>query len=196
MAAIKRLRQPGANPAAIDHEVDIQLAQLAEANVEALRAAWRERQGSNVPAAFTKDLIARALAYAIQEEVYGGLDPRIGKLLDGILSGSDKGRHVKVGSIIVREYEGVVHEVMVVPGGFCWQGQVHTSLSTIAKRITGTTWNGPRFFGLRTQEAAEDVIKEHRPSADRFPAAKPAIDRDRVRIAGAKRRRTSLGRGA
>jgi hypothetical protein len=56
---------------------------------------------------------------------------------------------VKVGSIIVREYQGKLHEVVVVPGGFCWQGQVFASLSTIARKITGTSWNGPRFFGLR-----------------------------------------------
>jgi Protein of unknown function (DUF2924) len=42
----------------------------------------------------------------------------------------------------------------VVPGGFCWQGQVFASLSTIARKITGTSWNGPRFFDLRGGEEA------------------------------------------
>jgi hypothetical protein len=54
-----------------------------------------------------------------------------------------------------REHQGKLHEVLVVPGGFCWQGQVYASLSTIARKITGTSWNGPRFFGLRG--AAEPV---------------------------------------
>ncbi len=50
---------------------------------------------------------------------------------------------------MVREHRGTLHEVMVVPGGFQWQGKVHASLSTIVRRITGTTCNGLRFFGLR-----------------------------------------------
>jgi hypothetical protein len=58
-------------------------------------------------------------------------------------------RHLKVGFVIVREYQGKMQEVMVVPGTFCWQGQVYSSLSTIAQRITGTSWNGPRFLALR-----------------------------------------------
>jgi hypothetical protein len=58
-------------------------------------------------------------------------------------------RRVKVGSVIVREYQRKLHEVMVVPDGFLWQGQIYSSLSTIALRITGTSWSGRRFFGLR-----------------------------------------------
>jgi Protein of unknown function (DUF2924)/Protein of unknown function (DUF3489) len=80
-----------------------------------------------------------------------GLDPRIRKLLVAREKGLSA-RHVKVGSIVVREYQGKLHEVLVVPGGFCWQGQVFASLSTIARKITGTSWNGPRFFGLRGKD--------------------------------------------
>ena len=83
----------------------------------------------------------------------GGLDPRIRKLLGAREKGLSA-RHVKVGSIIIREYQGKLHEVVVVPGGFCWQGQVFASLSTIARKITGTSWNGLRFFGLRGGEEA------------------------------------------
>jgi len=49
----------------------------------------------------------------------------------------------------MREHDSVMHEVMVVPGGFLWNGETYASLSTITKQITGTSWNGPRFFGLR-----------------------------------------------
>jgi hypothetical protein len=45
---------------------------------------------------------------------------------------------------------------LVVPGGFCWQGKTYDSLSTIAKTITGTSWNGPRFFGLREKRNGAD----------------------------------------
>jgi hypothetical protein len=85
----------------------------------------------------------------------GGLDARVRKLLDASSRrDGPSARHVKVGSVIVREYQGKLHEVMVVPGGFCWQEQIFASLSTIARKITGTSWNGPRFFGLRGGEDA------------------------------------------
>jgi Protein of unknown function (DUF2924) len=77
------------------------------------------------------------------------LDVRFDFLISAFLAPLQAGRHVKVGSVIVREYQGKLHEVLVVPGGFCWQEQVFASLSTIARKITGTSWNGPRFFGLR-----------------------------------------------
>ena len=62
-------------------------------------------------------------------------------------------RRIKVGSVIAREYAGARHEVFVVAEGFSWQGKVFPSLSAIAKEITGTRWNGPRFFGLRDEQA-------------------------------------------
>jgi hypothetical protein len=58
-------------------------------------------------------------------------------------------RRLKPGAVLVREYRGERHTVMVVPEGFSWKGMTYTSLSTIARAITGTAWNGPRFFGLR-----------------------------------------------
>ncbi len=123
--------------------------------VDELRDFWRETRGREPPKALTKDLIARALAHFLQEQRFGGLKPQLRKLL---ASFSGKGkvpmRHLKIGSIIVREYQGEVHEVRVVPDGFCWQGKVYASLSTIARKITGTSWNGPRFFGLRGGEPA------------------------------------------
>jgi len=191
MASVRVKKQPGMSPAAAaDVNVDAELERLSAANIEDLRTLWRERWGSDAPIAFTKDLMARALAHAVQEQVYGGLDSRLRRTLDGPVSGPEQGRHVKVGSVIVREHEGVVHEVMVVPGGFCWQGRVFASLSTIAKRMTGTSWNGPRFFGLRGREALVATRGMAQSSAQKALAEKPAIDRGRVRIAGAKRRPT------
>ncbi len=86
-------------------------------------------------------------------------------------------RHLKVGSVIVREYQGKVHEVMVVPDGFIWQGKVYASLSTIARKITGTSWNGPRFFGLRGGEPAPSTATAREPAQPRQKpraGAKPA----------------------
>ena len=86
-----------------------------------------------------------------------------------------------VGSVIVREYQGKLHEVLVVPGGFCWQEQVFASLSTIARKITGTSWNGPRFFGLRGGEST--------PTTDAVVPARAAADTRRVPQSGSIRAR-------
>jgi hypothetical protein len=106
--------------------------------------------GTGATRGLSKDLIARALAHWLQEERLGGLASSLRKFLASISEkGAEPMRRVKAGSVIVREYQGELHEVMVVPDGFLWQGQVYASLSTIALRITGTSWSGRRFFGLR-----------------------------------------------
>jgi hypothetical protein len=58
-------------------------------------------------------------------------------------------RRVKPGAILVREWKGERHQVTLMEDGFAYQGKAHESLSEIARLITGTRWNGPRFFGLR-----------------------------------------------
>jgi Protein of unknown function (DUF2924) len=79
-----------------------------------------------------------------------------GKLLDRLARGeAEPVRHLKVGTVMMREHQGVLHEVMVVPDGFSWREKTYTSLSTIARSITGTSWNGPRFFGLRGNSDAD-----------------------------------------
>jgi Protein of unknown function (DUF2924) len=157
--AIKR-RQPAHARAAAD--LDAELAGIAAMNVDELRGMWRQLQGQNPPVALSKDLIARALAHWRQEECLGGLNPHLSKQLAAFAKPrSEPPRHVKVGSVIVREHQGKLHEVLVVPGGFCWQGQIFASLSTIARKITGTSWNGPRFFGLRgVAEPAVTVVSK------------------------------------
>src|SRR3954465_7602783 len=144
MPAVKSKKQPATKPAPIDLETE--LARIAAMNVYELRSLWREREGGDAPRGFSKDLIARALAYAIQEEQLGGLSPELKKLLAD--PDAEPPRRIKAGSVIVREYAGARHEVFVTEGGFSWQGKTYPSLSAIAKQITGTRWNGWRFFGL------------------------------------------------
>ncbi|MFO1167570.1 MAG: DUF2924 domain-containing protein [Rhodoblastus sp.] len=140
---------------AADFEQDT--ARIGAMNVDGLRAEWRRVFGSDPPPAFSKDLLARAIAYRLQEQALGGLSPAAARLLRTLAKpGVEPPQQVKVGSVIVREHKGIVHEVLVVPGGFCWQGKTYDSLSTIAKKITGVTWNGPRFFGLRSKKPEVD----------------------------------------
>src|SRR5271167_3909500 len=167
-------------------DLDAELARLATLNVEELRALWRDRTGRRAPDALSKDLLGRALAHRLQEERLGGLDRRVRKLLGS--STSKVGppvRHLKVGSVIVREHQGELHEVMVVPGGFCWRGQVYASLSTIARKITGVSWNGPRFFGLRGKDQPAQAGQEATPKIALKDERRPSRGAVRLRLKGA-----------
>jgi hypothetical protein len=139
-------RQPP-EPAAIEAEVD----HIRSLGIVALRARWRLVFGATPPPGLTKDIIARMIAYRIQEEAFGGLDRETIKLLDRLARGkpNELSRRLKAGTVLLREYRGERHTVTVVPDGFVWQDTTYSSLSTIARAITGTAWNGPRFFGLR-----------------------------------------------
>lgn len=151
MRPASRDSQPAARPA---ETIEQEIARLGAMSIGELRLAWRATIGSEPPAAFAKDLLARALSYRWQEQAFGGLNAATARLLRALLRpGVELPRQVKVGSVIVREHQGVLHEVLVAPGGFCWRGETYDSLSAIAKKITGVTWNGPRFFGLRCKES-------------------------------------------
>ena len=129
-----------------------ELARLAAMPAAKLRAEWRRWFRGEPPTSFSRDLILRAIAHHLQEQQLGGLAPSQRQRLDGLAQGkSEPVRQLKVGTMLVREYQGVLHEVAVVPDGFHWQDSTYASLSTIARAITGTAWNGPRFFGLRAR---------------------------------------------
>lgn len=137
------------DPAAIEAEID----RVRSLGIDALRKRWRVMFEATPPPGLTKDIMSRMIAYRIQEEAFGGLDRKLVKLLDRLARGekppNELGRCLKPGTVLVREYRGERHTVTVVPDGFLWQDKTWSSLSTIAKAITGTAWNGPRFFGLR-----------------------------------------------
>ena len=149
---------------AIEAEID----RIRSLGLDALRAHWRATFGAVPPKGLTKDLIARMIAYRIQEEAFGGLDRATIKLLDGLAKGrksaKEINRRLKPGTVLVREYRGERHTVTVAPNGFIWREITYGSLSTIARAITGTAWNGPRFFGLRTAKPKnEDEDRQDRP---------------------------------
>jgi Protein of unknown function (DUF2924) len=132
--------------------LEAELARIGEMNIEQLRLCWRTAFATDPPPGFSKDLLARAICCRLQEQAFGGLSASTARLLRSLVNPRvEPPRRIKAGSILIREHQGVVHEVLVVPGGFCWQGRTYDSLSTIAKTITGTSWNGPRFFGLRAK---------------------------------------------
>jgi hypothetical protein len=136
------------DPEAIEAEID----RIRSLGIDALRKRWRLTFGARPPKALSKDIMGRMICYRIQEEAFGGLDRETIKLLDRLAGGenpSELNRRLKAGTVLIREYQGERHTVTVVPDGFLWRESTYSSLSTIAKTITGTAWNGPRFFGLR-----------------------------------------------
>jgi hypothetical protein len=138
-------------------DTDWDLADLGKLVRSKLREAWQAEFDEKPPACFGRELLALGIAYARQEQRYGGFRKTSVRELDRLftraLGGStEKGRAPpsgRPGTILVREWKGTTHQVTVVANGFLWNGKTHSSLSGIATAITGTKWNGPRFFGLR-----------------------------------------------
>ncbi len=156
--------RPKVNGRSINPDVEAELKQLGTMPISALRVRYRELFRSNPPPAFGPDLLRRSIAQRIQEKAYGGLSRETKKLLDrlsrSIAAGKtgrlDVPQRIKPGSELVRIWNGQSHKITVLAKGFAYQGEIFTSLSEIANRITGTRWNGPKFFGLRTANKESD----------------------------------------
>ena len=129
--------------------VEADLLALDVMDLHQLRAEWRRRHGAP-PKLRSPELVRYALAWRMQTEAFGAIHPALRKRLRG--TGGPINRF-DAGARITREWLGVSHEVEVIDGGFLYAGQRWRSLSEIARRITGSRWNGPRFFGLRKQAA-------------------------------------------
>jgi Protein of unknown function (DUF2924) len=139
------MRRQVTNPAAIEAEID-RLRSLA---LDAVRRRWQAVFGRTPPAGLSKDLLRRMIAGRMQELAFGGLDRDSLRFLDGLgRHGGSPRRHLKPGTVLVRDYRGQRHTITVAPDGFDWQGTTYPSLSAIARAITGTAWSGPRFFAL------------------------------------------------
>lgn len=124
---------------------------LAGLDLEGLRDAWRRRYGAP-PKARSQELVRLSLAWRIQAEAFGGLDMVTRRRLRQSPGAPARSDHLGVGARITREWRGVLHEVDRVADGFRWNGTIYSSLSAVAKAISGVKRNGPQFFGLREAE--------------------------------------------
>jgi hypothetical protein len=149
--------------------IEAEIERVRSLGLHELRTLWRATWRSSPPPAFSKDLLVRFLCWHIQEQALGGLDPESTKILGKIARGgseADGPRRLKVGTVLVREYQGERHTVPVVPDGYAWGGETYASLSTIARAITGTAWSGPRFFGMRdSANHLPNVVRERAEAA-------------------------------
>ena len=158
-----------------DQPASEELAVLGRLGPDQVRRRWRSLIGRPMPSGLGRQLTLRILAYHEQVQRYGDLD-RASRRILAVIAGvsqntrltidpdvmatadrksSDAPRLVRTatllrpGTVLTREHGGVLHRVLVGTDGFSWQGQGYDSLSKVALAITGTRWNGPRFFGLR-----------------------------------------------
>jgi len=115
-----------------------------------LKARYQEIFRRPPPPRLSHDLLRRTIAYQIQAQWLGGLPAKTEKLLQVATSPRAQNAHRKLepGSQLVREWQGEMHVVEIIDGGFRWREDRFTSLSAVAREITGTRWSGPRFFGL------------------------------------------------
>jgi len=133
-----------------------QLEDLLQLTRPELVAKWAEVFSHPLRCRAHRDFLIRCIAYRLQEQVYGGLSTttrkRLRKLAAEIEAGSGPSLEtprIKLGTRLIREWNGDTHEVTVITEGFAYRGKLYKSLSEIARLITGTRWSGPAFFGLK-----------------------------------------------
>ena len=125
------------------------LAAIEAMDLGALRLLWSEHFGTP-PALRSTDLMRLTLSWRLQARVHGGLDASMRRRLRRPTKADPQSAiDLPVGTKLKREWQGRSYVIEVTAQGFCWDGTTFASLSAVASAITGTNWNGPRFFGLR-----------------------------------------------
>jgi hypothetical protein len=142
-----------------------EIAHLRGLDLKGLRSRWQSVFQRPPPDHLPRHLLFAIIAYRIQADRFGDLDHETRQVLDRTISNEtgaaasarlvsfdQKRIELAPGTVLVREWDRRSQRVMVMADGFAWNGQTYDSLSKVAFAITGTKWNGPRFFGLRDKE--------------------------------------------
>jgi hypothetical protein len=142
--------------------VEAEIVRLRGLDTKALRARWWTSFRQDAPTHLARHLLFAMLAYRLQAESMGDLDAATVRFFKQVdlapckqaavpltKAFEQRTRNLSPGTVLTREWGGQHQRVMVLDGGFVWEGRPYSSLTEIAKAITGAKWNGPRFFGLR-----------------------------------------------
>jgi hypothetical protein len=144
--------------------VENEIAHLRGLDLKGLRSRWQSVFQRLPPDHLPRHLLFAVIAYRIQADRFGDLDHETKQVLDRtdakdgttmstrLVSFDQKRTELTPGTVLVREWDRRSQRVMVMADGFAWNGQTYDSLSKVAFAITGTKWNGPRFFGMRDKE--------------------------------------------
>ena len=165
-----------------EEQLRAEIESLPGLTLQELRERWERLYGRPAPKSFRRDLLVRAVAYQMQVKVYGGLSAATKRRLreiaaaarDGTFDASMAGPRIKPGTRLIRLWQGETHTVFVHEDDFEWNGERHRSLSTIARKITGTSWNGWTFFGVKRRPARNKNAAG--PRRKREPAAQETAD--------------------
>lgn len=195
----RRLRQPNTDdnttltpPTGHADPLARELAGLRDLDLAGLRQHWRRLMRQDAPAHLTRTVLFGILAYRVQADAQGGLDRETQRFLDRVAEQRAAGHvkpvpavedrrvgRLKPGTMLVREHGGTLCRVMVMADGYAWNGTTYDSLSAVARAITGTNWNGPRFFGLRDRAGGKTTGLAAKPATEPLsvsarPSAKSA----------------------
>jgi hypothetical protein len=167
----------------------VTISELIDLGANELCLQWRNHLGGNPPVHLPRWLLLRLLAYRLQAAAFDGLEKETLRVLrqpkgqrlessearpfEARTATTRDGASLRAGALLVREWNGKLERVMVLEKGFAWDGETYGSLSQIAKAMTGTSWNGHRFFGLRTARSDRSGMVPRR-SGDCDPASSGA----------------------
>src|ERR1019366_1365391 len=142
-----------------ERSVEDEIVHLRGLDLKGLRARWQSVVQGPAPDHLPRHLLFAIIAYRIQVDRFGDLDHETTQVLDRrdskdtgtamsarLVSFDQKRTELTPGTVLVREWDRQSQRVMVMSDGFAWNGQTYDSLSKVAFAITGTKWNGPRFF--------------------------------------------------
>lgn len=143
-------------------DLERDVVSLQTLDTDALRQRWKALFGSDPSPHFGRSVLVRAISYRIQEAALGGLKPATQRLLDRIAESRSETvldripKRLNAGAVLIRQWGGVTHRVLVLVDGVVYRKRRYKSLSEVARAITGARWSGPLFFGLkhRDKEAA------------------------------------------
>jgi hypothetical protein len=140
-----------------DSALEAEIGRLPDLSLLELRHRWKTLFGHPAPKSLRRNFLARAVAYQMQVEAYGGLSVATKRRLREIATAARNGdanatlggSRIKPGTQMIRQWRNTSHTVTALAEGFEWNGSTYKSLSAVANAITGTNWNGFAFFGIK-----------------------------------------------
>jgi hypothetical protein len=141
----------------VDAALEAEIGQLPALSLLELRNRWKTLFGHPAPKSLRRNFLARAVAYQMQVEAYGGLSVatkrRLREIAHAVRTGDANAvlgsNRIRPGTQMIRQWQNTTYAVTALADGFEWNGRTYKSLSAVANAITGTNWNGFAFFGIK-----------------------------------------------